>query len=320
MPPDTNLFAAQEAVFAKFRDPDVTAKGEARASVSLAGLKTLWFNTGSLCNITCDTCYIESSPTNDRLAYISAAEVGIFLDEAGRERLPVEEIGFTGGEPFMNRDLPAMLGDALGRGYRALVLTNAMKPMHHHRGALLALRAAYGDALALRVSIDHYTREKHEELRGARAWDPMLEGLRWLAANGFNVHAAGRTIWDETETELRAGYTALFASDGIAIDADNQAALVLFPEMDPGSQVPEITVHCWDILGVRPDDMMCASSRMVLKRRDAGAPVVVPCTLLPYDRQFELGSRLSDATGAVKLNHPFCAQFCVLGGGSCTAG
>lgn len=319
MPPDTNLFVAQEADLAKFRDPDVTAKGEPRASVSLTELKTLWFNTGSLCNITCDTCYIQSSPTNDRLAYISASEVGSFLDEAGRERLPVEEIGFTGGEPFMNRDLPAMLGDALGRGYRALVLTNAMKPMRHHRGALLALRAAYGDALALRVSIDHYVRKKHEELRGARAWDPMIEGLRWLAANGFNVHVAGRTLWDETESELRAGYAALFASDGIAIDADDPAALVLFPEMDPGSQVPEITVHCWDILGVSPKDMMCASSRMVLKRRDADAPVVVPCTLLPYDRQFELGSRLSDATGAVKLNHPFCAQFCVLGGGSCSA-
>jgi uncharacterized Fe-S cluster-containing radical SAM superfamily protein len=320
MPPDTNLVMAHERELAKFRDPDVTASGEPRASVSLSRLRTLWFNTGSLCNIACDTCYIESSPTNDRLAYISAAEVGGYLDEAERERFPVEEIGFTGGEPFMNRELPAMLDDALGRGYRALVLTNAMKPMHHHRNTLLVLKAAYGGALALRVSIDHYTRERHEELRGERTWDSMIEGLRWLAANGFNVRVAGRTVWDETEAELRAGYAALFAADGIAIDAGDPAALVLFPEMDPGSRVPEITVHCWAILGVRPEDMMCATSRMVLKRRDAEAPVVVPCTLLPYDRQFELGSRLADATGAVKLNHPFCAQFCVLGGGSCSVG
>ncbi len=287
--------------------------------MSLTGLKTLWFNTGSLCNITCDSCYIESSPTNDRLSYISAAEVRAYLDEADAEGLGVEEVGLTGGEPFMNRDLPAMLGDVLGRGYRALVLTNAMKPMQLHQKVLLALKAVYGDALALRVSIDHYTREKHEDLRGERAWDPMVDGLRWLAANGFNVHVAGRTIWDETEAELRAGYAALFASDGIAVDANDHAALVLFPEMDPGSQVPEITVHCWGILGVKPEDMMCASSRMVLKRRDEETPVVVPCTLLPYDPKFDMGSLLADATGAVKLNHPFCAQFCVLGGGSCSA-
>ena len=49
------------------------------------------------------------------------------------------------------------------------------------------------------------------------------------------------------------------------------------------------------------------------------APVVVPCTLLPYDTDFELGGDLAGAAKTVKLNHPHCATFCVLGGGSCTA-
>ncbi len=43
----------------KFRDPDITAKGEPRASVALGELRTLWFNTGTLCNLTCAHCYIE---------------------------------------------------------------------------------------------------------------------------------------------------------------------------------------------------------------------------------------------------------------------
>ena len=126
---------------AKFRDPGVTAKGEARAAVALSGLRTLWINTGTLCNITCRNCYIESSPRNDALVYLTAAEVAAYLDEIGRDRLPVEEVGFTGGEPFLNRELPAMLRDTLRRGHRALVLTNAMKPMRNHGAALLALRA-----------------------------------------------------------------------------------------------------------------------------------------------------------------------------------
>ncbi len=58
---------------------------------------------------------------------------------------------------------------------------------------------------------------------------------------------------------------------------------------------------------------------MVVKRKGAERPAVVACTLLPYDPQFELGPRLADAAGAVKLNHPHCARFCVLGGGSCSA-
>ena len=87
---------------AKFRDPDTTAKGERRASVALRAIETLWFNTGTLCNLTCANCYIESSPTNDRLAYLTLSEVVGYLDEIARDRLPVRTIGFTGGEPFMN--------------------------------------------------------------------------------------------------------------------------------------------------------------------------------------------------------------------------
>jgi uncharacterized Fe-S cluster-containing radical SAM superfamily protein len=317
--PDTNLTSVPAPAATKFGDPDFTAKGERRASVTFTRLRTLWFNTGSLCNIACDNCYIESSPTNDRLTYLTGAEVRAYLDEISREGMDVEEIGFTGGEPFMNKEFPAMVEDCLGRGYRVLVLTNAMKPMHHHRRRLQKLNAIYGSALAARVSIDHYSREQHEAVRGEHSWRPMIEGLRWLAASGMNIHVAGRTMWNETEAELRTGYAALFARENISIDAEDPAALVLFPEMDPSLEVPEITVRCWDILGVNPADMMCASSRMIIKRKGTETPVVVPCTLLPYDPQFELAIRLADALGVVKLNHPFCAQFCVLGGGSCSA-
>src|SRR4028119_1347295 len=79
---------------AKFRDPLVTAKGEPRAHVDLVALDTLWINTGTLCNLACKTCYIESSPVNDALIYISLAEVDAFLDEA--VALGTREIGYTG--------------------------------------------------------------------------------------------------------------------------------------------------------------------------------------------------------------------------------
>jgi len=125
-----NLSAVARLDPQKFQDPFVTARGERRAQVTLEALKTLWFNTGTLCNLTCANCYIESSPRNDRLVYLTTSEVIEYLDEIEREGLGTELIGFTGGEPFMNPALPAMLGQALSRGYRVLVLTNAMKPMH----------------------------------------------------------------------------------------------------------------------------------------------------------------------------------------------
>ena len=88
--------------------------------------------------------------------------------------------------------------------------------------------------------------------------------------------------------------------------------------MDVRVDVPEITTACWDILGKSPADVMCASSRMVVKRRGAASPVVVSCTLTPYDPGFEMGATLAEALGPVRLNHPHCAKFCVLGGASCS--
>ena len=43
--------------------------------------------------------------------------------------MPVTEIGFTGGEPFMNSEIIDMLRLSLERGFSVLVLTNAMLPM-----------------------------------------------------------------------------------------------------------------------------------------------------------------------------------------------
>ena len=56
--------------FNKFEHPEITATGEVRAVVGLKDPKTLWFNTGTLCNIECNSCYIKSSPTNDALVYL----------------------------------------------------------------------------------------------------------------------------------------------------------------------------------------------------------------------------------------------------------
>jgi hypothetical protein len=292
----------------KFRDPFVTAAGERRAQVALIALETLWFNTGTLCNLACQHCYIESSPKNDRLVYLSAAEVADYLDEIGRLGLGTELIGFTGGEPFMNPELPAMLDIALARGFRALVLTNAMKPMHKMKPALLDLRDRYGARLMIRVSIDHYGRAVHEA------------ELEWLAANRFAVAVASRRLSGESEAALRRGFGRLFAELGIAIDAADPVVLTIFPEMDEAADVPEITEACWGVLGKSPESVMCSSSRMVVKFKGAAHPTVIACTLLPYDPRFDLGPDLAGALGRVPLNHPHCAKFCVLGGGACSRG
>ena len=311
--------AAPALSAAKFRDPLITAAGDRRASVGLTALRTLWFNTGTLCNIACATCYIESSPSNDALLYLSAADMIAYLEEIVRFGLPTAEIGFTGGEPFMNREIVAMLEASLGRGLRTLVLTNAMRPMRRFEAELAGLIARFGDRLTLRVSLDHHRPDIHEAERGDGTLPIAVAGLQWLAAAGARIAIAARRLPGESEAEARAGFHTLLDRLSIPLDVADPERLVLFPEMDATADIPEITEACWSILHKSPGSVMCASSRMVVHRRGEPAPRVAACTLLPYDPRFDLGATLAEAARPVHLNHPHCARFCVLGGASCSA-
>lgn len=309
------------AVLGRFSDPNLTAKGEKRAVVGLTNPQTLWFNTGTLCNIECANCYIKSSPENDALVYITADEVSDYIEQLKSLDWPVQEIGFTGGEPFMNPEMINITEVALGAGYEVLILTNAMRPMMRKRvqEGLQRLNEAYPDKLILRVSVDHYDPAAHDKERGEGAFGKTLEGMKWLRDNGFRMAVAGRSAFAHSDAESRAGYAEFFAENGFDIDAQDPAKTVLFPEMDERAEVPEITTECWGILGKSPDSVMCSSSRMVVKRRGAERPAVLACTLLAYEPEFELGNTLKEAEKDVALNHPHCAKFCVLGGASCSA-
>ena len=196
----------------KFADPDWTATREPRATVALERLETLWINTGTLCNITCQNCYIESSPSNDRLVYITAAEAAAYFDEIEAGGLGTREIGYTGGEPFMNPHLIAMVGDALNRGFEVLLLTNAMQPMQRPKvkRGLLELNARFGAHLTLRVSLDHYGRALHEAERGARTWARTIAGIDWLSQNGFRIAIAGK-LGEARQIGEQAGDRTQFA-------------------------------------------------------------------------------------------------------------
>ncbi len=305
----------------KFKDPEVTAKGERRASVYFKKLKTLWFFTGSLCNIECINCYIESSPTADHFVYLTPEDMAPYLDEIDTLGYGPVEIAFTGGEPYMNPHILRLSEMALERGHSLLVLTNAMRPMMRPRvqQGLLDLQKRFGSAMILRVSLDHYSQSFHDKERGIGSFKAAVTGINWLSDNGFNIALAGRTIWNEDEAVSRKNYAELIRGHSWAINPGSPKQLVLFPEMDEMVDVPEITTACWGILGKSPDDIMCSDARMVVRKKGAKRATVLACTLLWDDEQFDLGPTLEGARDPVKLNHPHCAKFCVLGGASCSA-
>ncbi|HQU04046.1 MAG TPA: radical SAM protein [Acidocella sp.] len=284
---------------------------EPTPSLRLQELRTLWVNTGTLCNLACTKCFMDSSPLNDALAYFQYNDFIEILDHAPSS---VVEIGFTGGEPFMNPEIIPMITAALQAGKHALVLTNGMRPMRRHEETLTQLGKFYPEQLNIRVSLDHYDREQHEALRGPASFLASLEGLKFLQRAGLNISVAARTPWGETEAMMRAGFADLFAEHNIEIDAQNQAGLILFPEMDSASPVSLPVTQA--ALGAVPADkpLMCLNSRMVVRRKGVDYVSFTPCTLLPNE---DLGATLPAAGDLFSLNHPHCGQFCVYGGASC---
>lgn len=302
----------------KFKNYKLTATGEERASVKLNQLSTVWFNTGTLCNLQCKNCYIESSPTNDRLEYITSSEVNIFLKEI-KESFPfVQEIGLTGGEPFINPDILPIITKILSCDLQLLILTNGYNILKRYHDCLISLNKDYPKKMLIRVSLDHHKKEVHDEHRGEGTFEKTLKEIKWLSSNGFEVSIAGRSLLDEPIPSSILSYKNLFISHDININFNKKDNLVIFPEMTQTENTPEISIKCWDILNKSPLDQMCSSQRMIVKKKGTKRPVVLPCTLLAYDKQFELGTSLKNANDTVFLNHRNCSEFCVLGGASCS--
>jgi MoaA/NifB/PqqE/SkfB family radical SAM enzyme len=155
---------------------------------------------------------------------LSLAEVTAYLDEIKRDGLPTRLIGFTGGEPFMNAAFPAMLEEALARGFETLTLTNAMRPMMRWKDRIATLASRYGEAMRLRVSLDHYRAEVHDRERGLGSFAKTMKGLQWLVSRGVAVELAGRRLPGEAEHELRSGFAHLARALAIPVDARSASA------------------------------------------------------------------------------------------------
>src|SRR3954449_4297837 len=84
-------------------------------------LDDLWFQVGgTVCNLTCRHCFISCSPHNHTFGFLSFEVIQQALEES--VSLGVKEYYFTGGEPFLHRDMTAILELTLRYG-PATVLT-----------------------------------------------------------------------------------------------------------------------------------------------------------------------------------------------------
>lgn len=292
-----------------------TPEGEQRGYIDSFSLRELWFHTGTACNLQCPFCLEGSGPGDKRLELIKFDDVKPYIDEA--LRLGVKQFSFTGGEPFLAKQLVRILEYA-ARYRPCLVLTNGTEAIQQRMDEVSSLLgAAY--PVSFRVSIDKPTAKEHDSGRGEGNFLKALTGLRMLHDAGFHVSVARHMDKGENKSQMEARYADLFAEHGLPKDLN----IVAFPDFaTPGSlpQVPQVTTACMTTYQTEESrkEFMCAFSKMVVKKQ--GNMRVYACTLVDDDEEYDLGADLRESlTERISMKHHRCYS-CFAYGASCSEG
>ena len=269
--------------------------------VALSSLDTLWFQVaGTVCNIACTHCFISCSPTNHTHEMMSLAEVERHLVDAAA--LGVREYYFTGGEPFLNPDMEAILAAALERG-PASVLTNGLLLDPARCARLKAMEEASDYSLDLRVSLDGWDAATNDPIRGEGTFERILAGIENLAAAGLNPVITVTEACAEAATDSgKERFFELLRGMGI-----ERPRLKVLPVFQIGAEAERSGAYeSWQRLREEDapeggwDHLQCSACRMV-----TGQGVWV-CPILVNEPAGKMGETLADSLGSFALDHQAC--------------
>ncbi|MEM9557053.1 MAG: radical SAM protein [Acidobacteriota bacterium] len=300
--------------------PVVTSAPEAAAStprekavprVRLRSLDTLWFQVGgTLCNLACSHCFVSCSPTNHTHEFLSLDTVRQSLDEA--LELGVKEYYFTGGEPFLNPDMEAILEVTLRQG-PASVLTNGLLLDAARCRRLATLSESSDYSLDLRISLDGYDAESNDPIRGEGTFERILAGARTAHDAGLNpVMTVTEVHASNASARGRERFLDLLRAHGF-----ERPRLKVLPVFQIGNEAERTGAYAsWQRLlddDAPPDGwdhLQCSTSRMVT---DQGVWV---CPILVNEPGGRMGQSLADSLESFPLGHSACWT-CHVHGVSC---
>jgi MoaA/NifB/PqqE/SkfB family radical SAM enzyme len=280
-------------------------------SVPLLALDTVWFQVaGTLCNLTCSHCFITCGPTNRRHAMMSRADTRPYLDEA--VALGVRDFYFTGGEPFLNKELLPILEDALAIA-PSTVLTNATLIDAAHAANLRRLEQASRYSLEMRVSLDGLDPASNDALRGEGSFAEALAGLRELSRAGFDPIVTVAQTWDDSsDAAMRVRFHDTLREIGLA--RPRVKVLPMFrvgreAERTQGYDTRErLTPE--HVEGFDMRTLQCSTSRMVTSQG------VYVCPILIDSPDARLGRTLRESMRSFPLAHGAC-HTCWATGATC---
>lgn len=269
--------------------------------VRLTSLDTLWFQVGgTVCNLACTHCFVSCSPTNHTHEMLGLAEIEPYLAEAAA--LGVKEYYFTGGEPFLNPEMEAILAATLAVG-PASVLTNGLLLDAERCVRLRQLADASPHSLELRVSLDGFEATAHDAIRGPGSFTKALSGLSECYRAGLQPVVTVTEVHAENGSQDgRLRFLDLLKSLGT-----EKPRLKVLPIFQIGAEAERTRAYeSWQHLhgDEAPEGgwehLQCSSCRMVT---DLGVWV---CPILVNEPAGRMGATLADSLDSYPLAHPAC--------------
>ncbi len=280
-------------------------------SVHTNALETVWFQVGgTICNLRCHHCFISCTPENDKFKFMSLETCTKFLEEA--RSLSVKEYYFTGGESFANPQMCDILEKTLQYG-PATVLTNATLFRTPILDRLERMQQASSHKLEIRVSLDGYSAEMNDPVRGEGTFDRAMEGVQKLVVRGFAPILTITRTWSGCDEEVLKGFVEVLQSVGY-----NHPRLKILPLLKLGAEVERGGGYC-DQATVTHEmmeqfdqrDLLCSNSRLVT---DQGVWV---CPILLDSSSAKMGETLGETIRDYPLRHSACST-CMQYGAICS--
>ncbi|NIR66576.1 MAG: radical SAM protein [Aliifodinibius sp.] len=278
----------------------------------LDALDNLWFQvSGTLCNIACDHCFISCSPLNHTFEFMTLEQVKGYLKES--IEMGVKEYYFTGGEPFMNKEILDILDLTLQYG-PATVLTNGMLFKEKTVQRLQEMEAYSIYSLEIRVSIDGYTEEMNDVIRGKGVFKKAMGGVKLLYDHGFlPIITVTKTWEDHQDEEVLNGFMKTLKSYGY-----DRPRIKILPSLKIGKEIARsrgydqyemVTEEM--LAGYDCSQLICSNSRVATNRG------VYVCPILIESEDAYMGETLEKATESFNLKHQACYT-CYLYGAICS--
>ncbi|MGB6044428.1 MAG: radical SAM protein [Pirellulales bacterium] len=269
--------------------------------VELSALDHLWFQVaGTRCNLSCHHCFISCHPKNDNFGFLRLEQVRQRLEESAP--LGVKEYYFTGGEPFLNPDMVAILEETLKYG-PATVLTNGTVLKKEWLDRLRTADEQSPYSLEFRVSIDGFSPETNDPIRGEGTFQRAVKGIVELVRYGFLPIITAARTWPEEQDQVFVGqFVQMLRRAGY-----ERPRLKLLPLLRLGAEeqrtcgysgTERVTHEMME--GFDRSQLICEHSRIVTDRGVAVCPILIEAP------DAVLGETLTEASRSYALDHGAC--------------